>query len=365
MDFHRASIEVYHQVSLAPPTPLLVGPLPKQPTSIPEPREGPSQPPAMRPVGPAPFFPPQQPVLIIGPLPKPLQPQSDELEQDPADLNEDSIFTVPSDPMVPAVIPQSPLGDVSPRDNLNSPQGDEEVSILQGTLTDILQQSSDDFEVSPNSTVTDLLQVSYDDLEVSQNSTVTGSSIPTESTDQQRESLETTGENGGQRGASSNDQANQQLPEELQLLPTQNSSPVTLLEHKKINPTKTNPEKTDANNIPGVTVHATQENSVNEEPNYSINSEFLQPSATTIITSTMFRLAERGAKTETVTITTASPVLVAKEDDDTKPQSRTFHNSPSVPPTPSLTYLPVGVPRHQYPIAPLLQLPQEPNSYPS
>ncbi|MPC44707.1 hypothetical protein E2C01_038386 [Portunus trituberculatus] len=233
---YRASIEVYHQVSLAPPTPLIVGPVPKEPTVLPDPPADPPKPRVMHPVGPAPFFPPQQPVLIIGPLPKPLQPESAEDDHDPPDLNEDSLLTVPSDPLIPAVFPKSPLGDASPGDLFNSPLETEGISILQGNFTDIPQLSSDDLEDSPNSNVTDTLQVSYD---------------------------------------------------------------------------------------------------------------------------------ERGAKSESKVAETSLPVFMTKKNDDSRSQSRRFRNLPPIPPTPLLTYLPVGAPRHQYPTAPLLQLPQEANSYPA
>ena len=352
MYFDRASIEVYHQVSLAPPTPLLVGPLPKQPNSIPGPPEGPPKPPAMRPVGPAPFFPAQQPVLIIGPLPKPLQPQSNEDDQDPPDLEDDSLFTIPSDPLIPAVLPNSPLGDESPRDTLNPPQGAVGLTVLQGTFTDILQQSSDDQEVP-------------------QIITVTASSTSTENTDQHRESVDAVVRDAGQTGASSNAQANQQLPEKPQMRLIHSSSSVTRPKNKDINPTMINLQKSAANYVPSVIFHETQENPVSdsgsEEPTHSINNDFLQPSATVIITPTISRLAERDATTGTGTATAipASPVLVAKANNDIRTQSRMFNKPPSLPPTPPLTYLPVGVPRHQYPTAPLLHLPQHSNSYPA
>ncbi|KAG0729007.1 Cuticle protein 14 isoform b [Chionoecetes opilio] len=282
---YRASIEVYHQVSLAPPAPLLVGPLPKQPTSIHDPSEGLPQQPAMRPVGPAPFFPTQQPVLIIGPIPKPFQPQSNELDQDPLDRSEGSLVTIPSDPLVPALLLQSPRGDAPRRDPLSSPQG---VEILQGTLTDILKQSSDDFDISPVGTATDIVQASYDDLDVSQNSTVMDSTIPKENKSQQTESINAAVRDVDQTRASTKDQADQQLPHVPQLLPTQNSSPVTFPELKEIRPTMSTSEKIAANDVSDVTVHAPQENPVSD----------------------------------------------------------------------------VAAPKHQYPTAPLLRLPQEPYSYP-
>uniref|UniRef100_A0A0N7ZAK7 Uncharacterized protein n=2 Tax=Scylla olivacea TaxID=85551 RepID=A0A0N7ZAK7_SCYOL len=361
---YRASIEVYHQVSLAPPTPLIVGPLPKEPTTLPDPPADPPQPPVMHPVGPAPFFPPQQPVLIIGPLPKPLQPESAEDDQDPPDLNEDSLFTVSSNPLIPAVFPKTPLGDASPGDLLNTAQGTEGISILQGNFTDIPQQSSSDPEISPNSTVIDILQVSYDgNLEVSRNSTVTASRTPTENTNQHRESLDVAVWDAGQTGASSN---SQHFPQKPQLLLTQNGSPVTLQEHKDINPTMTNHERKVAITVPGVTVHAKQGNPVSDsDVNSYTNSDLLQPSPTSTIISTVSRLAERGAKSESATAATSSPMFMTKRNDDPRSQSRRFRNLPPVPPTPSQTYLPVGAPRHQYPTAPLLQLPQDSNSYPT
>ncbi|XP_047500548.1 uncharacterized protein LOC125046708 [Penaeus chinensis] len=74
---YRANMLIYHRVNSAPRDPLIVGPLPQ--------RVPPSAPlsgvedrgfrPPSGPVGPIPFFPPKGPVLIIGPLPKPLQPK--------------------------------------------------------------------------------------------------------------------------------------------------------------------------------------------------------------------------------------------------------------------------------------------------
>lgn len=355
---------MYHQVSLAPPTPLIVGPLPKKPTSLPSPPADPPQPPVMHPVGPAPFFPPQQPVLIIGPLPKPLQPESAEDDRDPPDLNEDTLFTLPSNPLIPAVFPKSPLGDASPGDFLNSPQGTEGISIQQENFSDIPQQSFVDPEVSPNSTATDILKVSNDgNLEISQNSTVNISTTPTKDTNPERESLDAAVRDTGQTEASSN---TQHIPQKSQLLLIQNGSPVTLQDHKDINPTMTNQERKVTNSVPGVTVNATQGNPVNDsDTNSSTNSDFLHPSPTSTIMSTVSRLAERGAKSESATAATSLPVFMTKRNDDPRSQSRRFHKLPPVPPTPSLTYLPVGAPRHHYPTAPLLQLPQDSNSYPA
>lgn len=68
---------IYHRVNSAPQNPLLVGPLPQRalPSAPPSGVDGGGFRPPSGPVGPIPFFPPKGPVLIIGPLPKPLQPK--------------------------------------------------------------------------------------------------------------------------------------------------------------------------------------------------------------------------------------------------------------------------------------------------
>lgn len=339
---YRASVEVYHQVSLAPPEPLVVGPLPKRPPSTPKPPEDLPKPPTMRPVGPAPFFPPPQSILIIGTLPKPLQPEDSEPDEDAPDLDEESLFILPSDPPVPNVVPLSPVGNTSPRDRLNTPPGTDVVSILQGTLTDIPQEPSED--------------------DSSTNSTVPAPDVLPEDRDQPGESKEPGNGGPGQAGAPSIAHTNRRLPELPQ--PTKDSDSVTQLEDDKINPTKTNPE-IKAKNRTQSSHHTAEDthDSDSVQHKYFPNSESLQPSATTITTSTISRLAERGAHGPTPAVVSTSLVLPATQE-DTKSQPRASHNPPP-PSPPPLTYLPVGAPRHQYPTAPLLQLPQRPKSYPA
>lgn len=68
---------IYHRVNSVPRDPLLVGPLPQRvpPSAPPSGVEDHGFRPPSGPVGPIPFFPPKGPVLLIGPLPKPLQPK--------------------------------------------------------------------------------------------------------------------------------------------------------------------------------------------------------------------------------------------------------------------------------------------------
>lgn len=342
----RASVEVFHQVSLAPPEPLLVGPLPKPPASTPKPPEDPPQKPTTRPLGPSPFFPPPQPLLIIGPLPKPLQPEGSKPDEDALDLDEedeDSLFTIPPDPPVPSVVPHSPLGNISPGDNLNIPPINDVVSILQGTLSDIIQEPSGD-DSSTNSTVI-APNVLKEDGQPAE-SPEPGIGVP------------------GQAGEPYTAHTNQQLPELPQPQPTKDSDSITQLD-KEISPTKTNPEKTSENGGHFSDIRAEgnhESDSVSVKHKYFPNSESLQPSATTITTSTISRITERGAQGLTPTAISISSVLPNAQD--TESQSRASHNPPP-PPPPPLTYLPVGAPRYQYSTAPLLQLPQEPKSYPA
>ncbi|XP_063594524.1 uncharacterized protein LOC134771519 [Penaeus indicus] len=74
---YRANMLIYHRVNSAPRDPLIVGPLPQRvpPSAPPSGVEDRGFRPPSGPVGPIPFFPPKGPVLIIGPLPKPLQPK--------------------------------------------------------------------------------------------------------------------------------------------------------------------------------------------------------------------------------------------------------------------------------------------------
>ncbi|XP_053637433.2 serine-rich adhesin for platelets [Cherax quadricarinatus] len=91
---YRANMEVFHLVSVSPSSPLIVGPLPQrisQPETLPD-LGAPPRHTTSGPIEPSPFIPPQRPVLIIGPLPKPLQPPRSHLDQTPPDLNEDSLL---------------------------------------------------------------------------------------------------------------------------------------------------------------------------------------------------------------------------------------------------------------------------------
>lgn len=87
-------MEVYQRVNLVPSDPLLVGPIPRQQPQAPTPSSTTDATPPERLRGPpllepVPFVPPQGSVLLIGPLPRPLQPStptsldlSEELEDD-------------------------------------------------------------------------------------------------------------------------------------------------------------------------------------------------------------------------------------------------------------------------------------------
>ncbi|XP_042856457.1 uncharacterized protein LOC122243060 [Penaeus japonicus] len=72
---YRANMLIYHRVNSVPRSPLLVGPLPQRAPPVAAGVDGGGFRAPSGPVGPIPFFPPKGPVLIIGPLPKPLQPK--------------------------------------------------------------------------------------------------------------------------------------------------------------------------------------------------------------------------------------------------------------------------------------------------
>lgn len=238
---------------------------------------------------------------------------------------------------MPSVLPHSPLGDTSPRVSLNTPLTDDVVSILQGTLTDILQEPSGD--------------------DSSTNSTVIDPDVFRENKSQQGEPPQPG------TGVPNTALTSQQLPEVSQPQPTKDRDSITQPEEKEISPTKTNQEKPSEDTVQtsGHTADGNHDSGrVSVQHKYSPDSESLQPSATTITSSTVSRPAGRGAHRFTPTVTSVSSVLPAVQDTNT--ESRPSHNSPPPPP---ITYLPVGAPPYQYPTAPLLQLPQEPNSYPA
>lgn len=173
---YRANMEIYHLVSWFPRSPLLVGPLPQPPSEVedlPDSLEAPQET-TTGPVGTPLFFPPQGPILIIGPLPKPLQPPRNLLDQEPPNLTEETLVGAPLDTVLPPpsdFLQASAIEDISESSPREILQDGIVNALLQGSLEDILQES-----------VTDLLSSSIPNTSLAiSNNTQQNTELPSES----------------------------------------------------------------------------------------------------------------------------------------------------------------------------------------
>ncbi|XP_071512775.1 uncharacterized protein [Panulirus ornatus] len=173
---YRANMEIYHLVSWFPRSPLLVGPLPQPPSEVEDPPDSLEAPQETTtgPVGTPLFFPPQGPILIIGPLPKPLQPPRNLLDQEPPNLTEETLVGAPLDTVLPPpsdFLQASAIEDISESSPREILQDGIVNALLQGSLEDILQES-----------VTDLLSSSIPNTSLAiSNNTQQNTELPSES----------------------------------------------------------------------------------------------------------------------------------------------------------------------------------------
>ncbi|XP_068208876.1 uncharacterized protein [Palaemon carinicauda] len=144
---YRANMVIYRKVTFAPPQPLLVGPLPRsvsfKATGEPRRKSPPGEPAA--PVGPVTFLSPEDaPILVIGPLPKPLQPPRGEDDSDSGPLSV-SLSAPEKDFLVESSgipdVPQGPPPNDIPNSVLATILQDNFQKIFRGTLPAILMNS--------------------------------------------------------------------------------------------------------------------------------------------------------------------------------------------------------------------------------
>ncbi|XP_064104632.1 uncharacterized protein LOC135214344 isoform X2 [Macrobrachium nipponense] len=157
---YRANMVIYRKVTSAPPQPLLVGPLPRsvsfKDTAGRGRKPSPGEPSA--PIGPVPFFSPQDgPILVIGPLPKPLQPQRDDDEGDTSATLDVSLSSSEKDLLVESSgirdVPEGPPPNAIPSRVLETILQDNFHKIFRGSLPAILVNSEEggSFRISLNS----------------------------------------------------------------------------------------------------------------------------------------------------------------------------------------------------------------------
>ncbi|XP_066987846.1 uncharacterized protein [Macrobrachium rosenbergii] len=145
---YRANMVIYRKVTSAPPQPLLVGPLPRsvsfKDTAGRGRKPSPGEPSA--PVGPVPFFSPQDgPILVIGPLPKPLQPPRDDDKGDPSASLDISLSSPDKDLLVESSgipdVPEGPPPNAIPSKVLETILQDNFHKIFRGSVPAILVNS--------------------------------------------------------------------------------------------------------------------------------------------------------------------------------------------------------------------------------
>ncbi|KAG7172034.1 uncharacterized protein LOC121862414 [Homarus americanus] len=362
-------MEIYHLVSWSPHSPLLVGPLPQHPTQLqdlPKLRERPQQT-SSEPVGPSLFFPPQRPVLIIGPLPKPLQPARNQRDQMAPDLTEESLLGVSPDNLMPfpsSEFLQGPaiqdLSQIQPPEVL---QDEILNTILQSTLEDVLQESVTPVLNNPDLNITlelfnetlqgiDLqtelpqptLEDDYQDLQQGLRQTVMQIAVP-----------ETTGQPEGFTSTplmvlSLTDNTSTSLASD-----NVNSSTVTILQQPTYN--------ISFNAFSQVLSENSRENLTEKRQNNSqttfstVKSETTTQIPSTTITNTT-TISQSSVPSTSLPVSSSGRGTSRTDQENDTAQSATFFVD-KLPPVPPLTYLPVGDKRYDIPIDVFSQLPQE------